>query len=270
MRLTVLVDNQAARNLRAEWGLSIFIEADNQKCLFDVGASDLFLANAALLKINLRDLDYLILSHGHWDHTWGLEGILKLYLAAASNKPSLVAHPLALLPKFRDNGTEFGSLISESILTRNFKTIFSKEPVWLTENLVYLGEIERKIEKNRAMGKALNSSVLTDDFLWDDTALVYKTHRGLVIITGCSHSGICNIVSRAQTVCREERVLDIIGGFHLLNPDAGQLQETVAYFTKLNPSVLHPCHCTSLTSKITLARTAEVKEVMVGLQLEYF
>ena len=65
MRLTVLVDNQAARNLSAEWGLSFFIEVDNRRILFDMGASELFLANAARLNINLLELDYLVLSHGH-------------------------------------------------------------------------------------------------------------------------------------------------------------------------------------------------------------
>lgn len=272
MRLTVLVDNQADRNLRAEWGLSIFIKADNQKILFDVGASDLFLTNAAKLDINLSELDCLVLSHGHWDHTWGLEGLLKLYLTVGlppAKQPILVAHPLALQPKFRDNGTEYGSLVHESSLRRHFKNGLSNEPVWLTDNLVYLGEIERKIEREQVMGKTVISGVLTGDYLWDDTALVYKHRQGLVIITGCSHSGICNIVSQAQKICREERVLDIVGGFHLLNPDPDRLQETVAFFKNLNAGQLHPCHCTDLNSKIALKQVSNIKEVSSGLQLEY-
>ncbi len=272
MRLTVLVDNQAARNLRAEWGLSIFIEADNHRILFDVGASDLFLANAARLKINFLELDYLVLSHGHWDHTWGLEGLLKLYLTPGlplERRPTLIAHPLALLPKFRNNGTGYGSLVHESILERHFQNNLCKEPLWLTDHLVYLGEIERKIEREQVMGKTIISGVLTDDYLWDDTALVYKHRQGLVIITGCSHSGICNIVSQAQKICREERVLDIVGGFHLLNQDPGRLQETVFFFKNLNPGQLHPGHCTDLDSKAALRQVAMVKELATGLQLNY-
>lgn len=272
MRLTILVDNQASQKLRAEWGLSIFIEADHKKILFDVGASDLFLTNAASLKVNLMELDYLVLSHGHWDHTWGLDGLLKLFLSEGlpqAKRPTFIAHPLALLPKFEDNGTEYGSLIHESILDRHFKNGLSKEPVWLTDNLVYLGGIERKIEPEQVMGKTVISGALTDDYLWDDTALVYKHPQGLVIITGCSHSGICNIVSQAQKICQEERVIDIIGGFHLLNPNPERLHETVNFFKKLNPGQLHPCHCTDLNSKIALLQVAVVKEVSTGLQLNY-
>lgn len=272
MRLTVLIDNQAARNLNAEWGLSIFIEADNQRILFDVGASELFLTNAAKLKINLLDLDYLVLSHGHWDHTWGLDGLLKLYLTTETLKtkqPVLIAHPLALHPKFRENGSEFGSLIHESVLEHTFKLSFTKEPVWLTDNLIFLGEIERQIETEQIMGKTIISGALTDDYLRDDSALVYRATKGLVIITGCSHSGICNIVKQAQIICKEDRILDIIGGFHLLNPEPTRLHETINFFKALNPSQLHPCHCTDLNSKMTLNQVAVTKEVNTGLQLIY-
>jgi 7,8-dihydropterin-6-yl-methyl-4-(beta-D-ribofuranosyl)aminobenzene 5'-phosphate synthase len=272
MRLTVLVDNQAARNLYAEWGLSIFIAADGQRILLDVGASDLFLTNAARLQVDLLDLDYLILSHGHWDHTWGLDGLLKLYLLRelpVEKRPTLIAHPVALTPKFRDNGSEYGALLHESLLARNLKTNLVKEPVWLSDNLVYLGEIERKIEPERVMGKTVSSIGLTGDYLWDDTALAYQLPQGLVIITGCSHSGICNIVRQAQIICNEERIIDIVGGFHLLNPAPDRLQETIAFLKKVNPGQLHPCHCTDLHSKIALQQAAPVKEVGCGLELNY-
>lgn len=272
MRLTILVDNQAARDLWSEWGLSIFIEADGRKLLFDVGASDLFLVNAAKLNINLLETDYLILSHGHWDHTWGLEGFLKLYLTSGvplEKQPALVAHPLAFEPKFRDNGTEYGVITDAATLKRHFHLTFNREPLWLTENLVYLGQIPRTIEPKQVMGKTLTSGDFSDDYLWDDTALAYKTRQGLVIITGCSHSGICNIIRQAQKVCQEKRVIDIVGGFHLLNPNPARLEETVAFLKDLNPSQLHPCHCTDLDSKIALRQVSSIKEVHSGLQLSY-
>jgi 7,8-dihydropterin-6-yl-methyl-4-(beta-D-ribofuranosyl)aminobenzene 5'-phosphate synthase len=272
MRLTILVDNQAARNLNAEWGLSIFIEADGARILLDVGASDLFLTNAARLNVDLLHLDYLILSHGHWDHTWGLDGLLKSYLLRKSpveKRPALLAHPLALAPKLRDNGLEYGVLLDKSILTRNLPTDLVKTPVWLSDNLVYLGEIERKIEPERVMGKTVGAAGLTDDYLWDDTALAYKSPQGLVIITGCSHSGICNIVRQAQIICNEERVSDIVGGFHLLNPDRDRLEETIAFLKKIKPGQLHPGHCTNLNAKIALGQAATVKEVSCGLELNY-
>jgi 7,8-dihydropterin-6-yl-methyl-4-(beta-D-ribofuranosyl)aminobenzene 5'-phosphate synthase len=119
------------------------------------------------------------------------------------------------------------------------------------------------------MGKTVSPGVLAPDYLWDDTALAYKLPQGLVIITGCSHSGICNIIRQAQTICREERIVDIIGGFHLLNPDPGHLQETVTFLKKSSPAQLHPCHCTDLNSKIALRQASIIKEVGSGLQLDY-
>lgn len=99
----------------------------------------------------------------------------------------------------------------------------------------------------------------------DDSALAYKSSNGLVIITGCSHSGICNIVETAKRVCGEERVVDIIGGLHLLNPSKEQLDSTLQYLGQ----EMHPCHCTSLNSKMALSKSARISEVGVGLRLEY-
>ncbi|MBN1222691.1 MAG: MBL fold metallo-hydrolase, partial [Candidatus Aminicenantes bacterium] len=107
------------------------------------------------------------------------------------------------------------------------------------------------------------------DRLLDDTALAYKSPQGLVVITGCSHSGICNIVEQAKRLCKEERILDIVGGLHLLNPSIEQLQGTLEYMKHLNPKEMHACHCTDLNSKIALSRVANLKEVGVGLILEY-
>ena len=133
------------------------------------------------------------------------------------NRPTLLAHPEALAPKSRDDGNEFGLLLSQLVLERNFKTSLAREPVQLTENPISLGKIPRKFafEGNEPLGKISVSGALTADYLLDDNALAYKTSKGLIAITGCSHSGICNIVEYAREVCREVKVIDIIGGFHL-------------------------------------------------------
>ncbi len=110
---------------------------------------------------------------------------------------------------------------------------------------------------------------LQDDYVVDDTALVYKSDKGLVIITGCSHAGICNIVEYAKKVCNDDRVVDIIGGFHLQDPDENILNNTVSYFKNSNMDKIHACHCTDLRSKIELSKALTVVEVGVGLTLEY-
>jgi len=96
------------------------------------------------------------------------------------------------------------------------------------------------------------------------------TEAGLVIITGCSHSGICNITEYAKEVCGDSRVLDIIGGFHLLEPSEERMRGTLEYLKKLGPGCVRACHCTDLNSKIELSKVCRLKEVGVGLQIEYF
>ena len=108
-----------------------------------------------------------------------------------------------------------------------------------------------------------------DDIVIEDSALVYKTPNGLVVISGCSHSGICNIIEYARYVCEDPRVCDVIGGFHLQNPSRRQLEGTLAYLKDLQPELVHACHCTDLASKIALSRVVNLEEVGVGLSLQY-
>lgn len=278
MKLTILVDNNTLidRYFLAEPGISLYIEEGGKRILFDVGYSDVFIRNAQKMKIDLRMLDYVVLSHGHLDHTWGLDPLVRLYAEAdlehlVHHRPTILAHPLAFTAKKSGRGEEIGSMISQDSLSRHFPVNLSAAPVWLTENLLYLGAIERKtgFEGKGRVGTVVKPDGEEPDYVQDDTALVYKSHRGLVIITGCSHSGICNIVEQAKKLCREEKVIDIVGGLHLLNPSDEQLRGTLEYLGKLGPDSMHACHCTDLRSKIALSKVVNIKEVGVGLILEY-
>ena len=99
--------------------------------------------------------------------------------------------------------------------------------------------------------------------------MVYKSSQGLVIITGCSHSGICNIIEYARKICKESRVSDIIGGFHFLKPKKMLLRKTLDYMKQLKPGAVHACHCTDLKSKIALAEVVNLEEVGVGLKSSF-
>lgn len=278
MQLTVLVDNNTLidRYFCGEPGVSYFIEDEGKRILFDVGYSDIFIKNAQKMTINLLNTDFLILSHGHLDHTWGLDPLIRLYTEAiieeiGHERPKLVAHPLTLLTKRLNGLEEIGSLVSEEKLSRHFQIQLSKEPVWLTEKSVFLGEIEKKndFEAQKPIGRILKDDLEEDDYLIDDSALVHRSSEGLVIVTGCSHAGICNIVEYAKQICEDDRIADIVGGFHLLDPSEEQLQGTLKYMRELRPTEVHACHCTDLNSKIALSKVVNIKEVGVGLTLEY-
>ena len=213
MKLTVLTDDNVAnsRRLLAEHGLCFYIEDGGKKILFDTGYSDVFIKNAVSLGINLLDLDYIVLSHGHYDHTWGLTHYLAYYMSAIEQKqkvkkPTIITHPDTFLEKYEEGFGEIGCLISEVKLRKNFDVNLTKEPFKLTEKLFFLGEIPRlnNFEAKEPMEKVLKDVQLgkyEDDYLTEDSALVYKSEDGLTIITGCSHSGICNIVEHAKNIC---------------------------------------------------------------------
>jgi len=278
MELTVLVDNATLidRYLLGEPGLSILVEDDGTRVLFDAGYSDAFLVNAGRLGVDLTRLDAVVLSHGHLDHTWGLEPLVRLFSEAGwagreVRRPQLVAHPDLFDHRDAPGAPEIGSLLCPNRLARHFELNASREPVWLSQRLVFLGEIERRsgFEGCTAMGRRSTAEGVVDDTVPDDSALAWRGDEGLVIVTGCSHSGICNIVEQARRVTGVERVRDIVGGLHLLSPPREVMERTASYLAELGLEALHACHCTDLPSKVELAARTPLAEVGSGLRLVY-
>ncbi len=276
MKLTVLVDNNTLidRYFLAEPGLSFLIEEGERRVLFDTGYSGIFLQNAQKLGLSLAQLDYVALSHGHQDHTWGLDPLIRYYTELELEnlpyrKPIVVAHPKTLVSVQDERFAEAGSLMSEAKLAKHFKLQLSNKPQRLSPRLVYLGEIPRRYDFEGTLTFGRKEGEDKADLVPEDSALAYQSPEGLVIITGCSHAGICNIVEYAKEVCSESRIVDVIGGFHLQQPSQRQLDGTLAYFAQLRSHVLHACHCTDLSSKIALSRVANLLEVGVGLSLTY-
>jgi len=263
LTLTVLADNTTLtdRDFMGEPGLSFCIETTGKKILFDTGLSGLFITNAEKMGISLSDLDFLVISHGHIDHTGGLLPLIHHLDDATMDGgpariPELVAHPRCFWPKMKEEKRN-GSEVSEDEARMNFTLRLSDKPVWLTGDLVFLGEIPHRFAFEQADSGARKichpDGSLEPDELLDDSALAFRSDKGLVIITGCSHAGICNITEYAREFCGESRVAGIIGGLHLLSPQPRRLKMTGEYLRKLQPGTLYACHCTSLPAKIALA-----------------
>jgi 7,8-dihydropterin-6-yl-methyl-4-(beta-D-ribofuranosyl)aminobenzene 5'-phosphate synthase len=188
-------------------------------------------------------------------------------------KPLLVAHPHCFRPRPKPPVPDIGTVLSEQELSRFFEVNTTTVPRWLTDNCVFLGEIERNF-KFEQTDPGTRKIILPDgrtekDPILDDSALAFRSDEGLVIITGCSHAGICNIVEKARAVCGENRVIGIIGGLHLLTPDKSRMKKTGEYLRDLQLKSLHACHCTSLSSKIALADYCPLREVGVGMKIEW-
>lgn len=280
MKVTVLMDNNTLMNrfYLAEPAFSLFVEADERRVLFDAGYSDAYLRNAQKMGIDLRDIDDIVLSHGHLDHTWGLAALIRLHIEArmqgqSLKRPRLIAHPDAFGSKRERDIPEVGLPFHPDKLKQFFDIQLCTEPFRLSERLVFLGEIERTVayEPRRPHGRKVPRGCRNeeDDFLLDDSGLAYCSQEGLVILVGCSHAGICNICEHARAVCQEGRIQDIIGGFHLVELADSELNDTLSYLQELRLKALHACHCTNLESKLALADVADLEEVGVGLTLEF-
>lgn len=261
MRLRVLVDNNTNIDdyYLGEPGLSIYIEDDDAKILFDTGYSDIFLTNAKKMNIDLSKINYLILSHGHNDHTGGLKYLKDTDLSNVK----LIAHP-EVFEKRNHKGLDISSPVELNELKVK-EYIDGTKQIKITDNLYFLGEIKRTTNfEDRPVGYKTRYNI--PDQLKDDSALVYKTRDGLFIITACSHSGICNIINHAKETFNETRILGIIGGFHLLENN-DQLDKTIEFMKHEDIKELWPSHCVSLYAKHRMYEVTTVHQVGVGLEL---
>lgn len=267
MRLTVLTENNTYidKYYIGEPGLCYYIEDGDEKILLDTGYSDVFIKNAKLMSIDLNEVSTIVLSHGHDDHTRGLKFFCEDF---DSKKVRLIAHPYALAPKFI-RGQAAGMPYSGEELSQRFKLELSREPISITDDLIFLGEIpgSNEFEARKPMGVMRDESGEHGDLLFDDTALVYKSEKGLFVITGCSHSGICNIIEHAKKVCGDDRILGVLGGFHLFEVTP-RLTETICYFKENTIEELYPCHCVDFRAKAEIDKTIPIHEVGVGMTLE--
>ena len=263
MKLTVLEDNNTFIDMYylAEPGVSYYIEDDDTTVLFDTGYSSVVVENAEKMHIDLNKVDKLVISHGHDDHTGGLKHFFK-----EAKDVELIAHPDCFDYKEDASGLYIGSPLGRSELSKVSRLNLSRTPIKVSKNLTYLGEIpvSNDFEPRYTIGKCVIDGEKKSDEILDDTAMVYKSDKGLFVITGCSHSGICNILEYAKKVCGDNRIYGVIGGFHLFDVNE-RLERTIDYLKRNNIKMLYPCHCVSLKAKMEMARSLDIQEVGVGL-----
>ena len=262
MKLTVLCDNNTFidQYYLGEPALCFYLENGDDRILFDTGYSDVFMRNAEKMGIDLDKVNKIVLSHGHNDHTGGLVHYMK-----EKRNVELITHPDTFIHREDETGM-ISSPLSVKEVNGKCHLHLTKEPCEISRNLIYLGEISVScdFEKRIPIGKTGNGE---DDFILDDSALVYQGKDGIFIITGCSHSGICNIIEYAKKITGTEKVTGVIGGFHLLK-EGERLNHTIEYLKKQNIKNLYPCHCVSLKAKIAMANEMEIQETGTGLSIE--
>jgi len=253
LRLTILVEDQrnpSIPNLKSQHGLCVYAEATvkNKRFAFliDTGPSqDALRRNAEALKIDLSKIKGVFLTHGHYDHTGGLLEVLK---QIDKNVP-VVAHPLIFEPKFGFKpvltyiGVPFTLM---EVKNHGASLLLSRNSVQFMEDISTTGEIERVTSYEKVEGLwTVSRERFIPDVLLDDQSLIFKIEgKGLVIVSGCAHSGIVNTVLHSRKLMKVEKVHAVIGGFHLKDADEERIRRTIKDLAAFNPEVICPCHCT--------------------------
>jgi 7,8-dihydropterin-6-yl-methyl-4-(beta-D-ribofuranosyl)aminobenzene 5'-phosphate synthase len=236
MTISVLTDNHPGGHTPAEHGLSYLIEYDEKRLLFDAGQSDMFLKNAEAMKINMTNIDMIILSHGHFDHgdgLWNLPG------------GRLLCHPGCFTKRYRKSDHSYiGLKNTKDELAGKFELVTSSKPYKISEKIFFLGEIPRLT----GFESQTTSFVFEDgtaDYVQDDSAVVFLLPEGLFVITGCGHAGVVNTLGYTKKVTGINKLFGIMGGFHLKEINL-QTQETIRYLKENKLKQVFPSHCTDL------------------------
>ena len=204
--LITLYDNyQHDPDLKTGWGFSCLVKAGGNNILFDTGAdSPTLLDNMKKLEIDPKDINMIVLSHIHGDHTGGLLGILEM-------NSELTLY----LPK------SFPNDFKKGVESYKAKVVEIGDPIEITENVSTTGELGTWIKEQ---------------------SLIVKTTKGLVVITGCAHPGIVEILKEVKKITEEDIYL-VLGGFHLSGTGDPELKKIVKSFRELGVKKVAPCHC---------------------------
>ena len=205
--MTVLYDNYVyTEGTHADWGFACLIETADKTILFDTGTKpDILMKNIKTLKVDLKKIDTIVISHDHGDHTGGLETVLK------ENSDVEVYMPVAFAEKYRE---KYGD--------KGVKVISVDEPLKICKGITSTGEMGTSIKEQ---------------------SLVCKTDKGTVIVTGCSHQGILEILKKAKEISKQDIHL-VFGGFHLLQHSRGQMAEIIRGFRTAGVEKCGATHCT--------------------------
>jgi len=274
-------DGATLAGLRAEHGFSVLVTVRSGNAsstlLFDTGVSpDGLAVNAERLGVDVGALQGVVLSHGHFDHAGGFDGLARL--RGPSGLP-LTVHP-AIWTRRRlelpgGRSLEMPTLSKGALEREGFAVIERRQPSLLAGGILITGEVDRVTEFEHGMPPQHQAwdgeGWRHDPTVIDDQALVINVRgRGLVVITGCGHAGVVNIIRHAMRLTGVSRLLAVIGGFHLSGPAFEPvIAPTVAALTELAPELIVPSHCTGWRAQHALAGTLPAAWVQTSVGTTY-
>ncbi|ANQ54555.1 hypothetical protein XJ44_00630 [Thermosipho affectus] len=235
MKIWILMNDKAKSGFYSEHGFSVLTEVNGKKILFDTGQSDLFLKNVEKLDLNLLDLDAVVISHGHYDHGNGLEFLLK----KIGPKKIYVGDGFFNL---RYSGEKYAGIKHNRIFYEriggNFEIVQNDLEIFKGVKIITAAPLKtsKYSEKKFKIG-----SKKEQDLFDDELYLFIESSDGAIVLTGCSHRGIVNIIFHLS---KKGKIKTVIGGFHLLNKTNEELLQISNLLNDFQIDVLYPCHCT--------------------------
>ena len=240
LNFVILAENRDGEVCSGEGGLSVYIKNNDNEFLFDTGHSDLYKTNAEKLGIDLSKITTIVLSHGHSDHTDGV--------AFLDSQKTIIMHPEGFKERYSKRQQKYvGFPMTKEELESKHNVILTKDAFEVVSGVFYIGEIPMNVdfEKDGNFSTTLDIELTQTDYTEDDSGIAIKTNKGLVIMTGCGHRGICNTIERAKEVTGENRVYAVLGGFHLrdLEKQKEKIDKTINYFDENGVQRIYLGHC---------------------------
>ena len=273
MKITTLIENtkhEKTEEVKAEHGVSLYVEFNSHKLLFDTGASSRFYENARTLNLSLKEIDFAVISHGHYDHGGGLETFIEVNPDA----------PIYLIEEafngyYSKRAVRKKYIGLDRVLLKHFKQrfVFVKNFTEVSDNIFIISGIHENYPKplgNKNLLSKVDGRFCPDDFK-HELILVVREPDGLVVFTGCSHNGILNMIETVENRFKGEQIKAVFGGFHLMNTRTKEMAENHEEVVGIGSFLFNKAHLKKVFTGHCTGKVAyDLLKSQMGEKLGYF